>query len=296
MTCGKTLPALLEEFASHPVSAGRALGDLLARDRRQFFAAAIEALKSGARTPAHAHLLNLLIDNDLLAEALADPSKFSLEEAIDFFRLIARMDPLLDAKLARWLVRHVQPEPSARGAAALRVLRILEETSAADRLRPMLVQLLRFPDPAIRSKVALLLGRSTQAVRWAMGDADPRVRANATEAIWGVDSKETRRTLWALARDPNNRVVGNALLGLYKLGDPAAAEELACMSRHLSPRFRATAAWAMGQTHDRGFLEDLRRLEGDPDGNVRRNARLALARLRVGSTLEEAASEAPQAA
>jgi len=294
--CANTIAQLLEEFASRPVSAGRALGELLARDRRQFFHAAVEALKSGARTPAHTHLLNLLIENDLLAEALASPLRFSLEEAIEFFNLIARMDPLLDAKLARWLLRHLREEPSGRAASALRILRILEQTSVADRLRPMLVQLLRFPDPAIRSKVALLLGRSTQDVRWALADPDPRVRANATEALWGSNARDARQTLWGLARDSNQRVVGNALLGLYKLGEPAAAEELAAMSRHPSAKHRATAAWAMGQTLDGGFREHLRRLEGDPDENVRRNARLALARMAPRPALEPAEREAPQAA
>lgn len=296
MSRANRIPELLEEFAARPVSAGRALGELLIRDRRQFFRDAVEVLKSGARSPAHTHLLNLLFDNDLLAEGLADPSQFTLEEAIEFCKLIARMDPLLDAKLARWLVHQLHEEPCARAATALRILRILEQTSVADRLRPMLVQLWRFPDPAIRSKVALLLGRSTRNVRWAIADRDPRVRANATEAIWGADTKETRKTLWGLARDANNRVVGNALLGLYKLGDPAAGEELANMARHSSARFRATAAWAMGQTLDRRFLEDLRRLESDPNDGVRRNARLALARLGAGPAVESGARLAPQAA
>ncbi len=296
MSGANTIGQLLEEFAARPVSAGRALGELLVEDRRQFFEAAMEALRCGTRTPAHTHLLNLLIDNDVLPETLADGSRFSLEEAVEYFRHIARMDPLLDAKLARWLLRHLRGEPPPRGAAAIRILSILEQTSVADRLRPMLVQLLRFPDPAIRSKVALLLGRSTRDVRWALADPDPRVRANATEALWGSYSKNARQTLWGLARDPNNRVAGNALVGLHRLGEPAAAEELAAMSRHPSAKFRATAAWAMGQTQDGGFVEDLRQLEGDLNENVRRNARLALARMAPGAAHERAECGAPQAA
>jgi hypothetical protein len=255
------------------------LGDLLARHRSQFFSEALRVLKTGGRTPGHAHLVNLLIDNDLLPEALADPSQFSLEEAADFFTLLANIDPLLDTKLARWLLHHLQVEPLERAsAAAHRILSILEQTSAVRRLGPMLVQLLRVPDPAIRSKVALLMGRGNQAVRWALADRDPRVRANAVESLWGVDSKEARRVLWDMARDPNNRVTGNALLALHKLGEPAAKAALTEMCRHESPRFRTTAAWVMGQTQDAAFLETLRQLEVDPDENVRRNARLALAR------------------
>jgi len=271
---------LVEDYASSPVSAGRALGDLLAQRRQQFFHEALEILKTGARTPGHAHLVNLLIDNDLLPEALANPAQFSLEEAVEFFAVLVRIDPLLDTKLARWMLSHLREEPLERASAAVhRILRILEQSSAARRLGPMLVQLLRLPDPAIRSKVALLLGRSTQDIRWALADRDPRVRANAVEAIWGVDSKEARRTLWSMAGDPNNRVAGNALLALHRLGEPKAAEDLTAMARHQSPRFRATAAWVMGQTQDATFREVLQGLEADADENVRRNARLALARL-----------------
>jgi len=271
---------LLENYASSPVSAGRALGDLLVHHRREFFSEALEILKTGVRTPGHAHLVNLLIDNDLLPEALANPSQFSLAEAVEFFSILSRIDPLMDTKLARWILKHLQAVPPKQALPAVhRILSILEQTSGTGRLGPMLVQLLRFPEPAIRSKVALLLGRSSRDIRWALSDRDPRVRANAVEAMWGTDSQEARRTLWSMARDPNNRVAGNALLALHKLGEPNAAEDLEAMSRHESPRFRATAAWVMGQTQDAAFREALQQLEADADENVRRNARLALTRL-----------------
>lgn len=53
-----------------------------------------------------------------------------------------------------------------------------------------------------------------------LGESDPRVRANAIESLWGVDSPEARTLLSFATNDANNRVVGNALLGLYHLGNP----------------------------------------------------------------------------
>jgi HEAT repeat protein len=237
-------------------------------------------LKGGSQTPGHAYLLNLLVENDLLPQALANDAEFSFAEAVDFVTIASRIDPLLDTKLARWTLNRLRGESAERATpAARRILNILERTSTSNRLASILVQLLRIPDPAIRSKAALLLGRGTRGVRWALGERDPRVRANAVEAVWGVDSKGIRKALWQLAKDSNNRVAGNALLGLYSLGEEPAMEGLLRMSEHSFPRFRATAAWVMGQTQDPSFLEALHRLEKDRDAQVQRNASLALARI-----------------
>jgi len=295
--CAPSIEQVLDRAATDPAAAGRALMDLLARHGRGLSGEALAVLKKGACTPGQAHLVNLLIENDVLPGTLADPSQFSLEEAVQFVGILSRIDPLVDIKLARWILNHVRTEPLEPACqAARRILSILEQTSAAHRLGPLLVQLLRVPDPRIRSKVALLLGRSTQDVRWALADPDARVRANAVEVLWGVGSRDVRKTLWETARDTNNRVVGNALLALHRLGEPAAVGALAAMSRHSSPRFRATAAWVMGQTRDPAFLERLRNLEADPEDDVRRNARLALARMAPAMALESAFSEQLQPA
>jgi hypothetical protein len=68
------------------------------------------------------------------------------------------------------------------------------------------------------------------------------------------------------------------------------------MSRHASPRFRATAAWVMGQTRDAAFLACLHNLEADMAETVRRNARLALARMAPAAALGAAVVEQPQPA
>ena len=72
---------------------------------------------------------------------------------------------------------------------------------------------------------------------------DPRVRANAIEALWGSDSALARGLFREASRDVNNRVAGNALLGLYLLGDTSAVPQILKMAAQPDPLFRATAAW-----------------------------------------------------
>ena len=61
-----------------------------------------------------------------------------------------------------------------------------------------------------------MIGRGSKSTKWVMGrlsESDPRVRANAIESMWGVDTPEARTLLNFAVSDANNRVAGNALLG-----------------------------------------------------------------------------------
>jgi hypothetical protein len=286
----ESLRTLLDAIGDNPRSARKSVGEMLARDRRQFVAAAFNVLKTGQPTPGHAHLVSVLVENEILPAALSNPDECSLEEAVALARTVSRIDPLVDTKLARWLLRrlhadHDLPSPQT----AQRILGILEHITSGNRLTPMLVQLLRVSDPGIRSKVAMLMGRGTKNVGWALSEHDPRVRANAVEAAWGTNSRHTRGFLWELTKDPHNRVAGNALLALHRLGENAAVPALLRMALHSAPMFRATAAWVMGQTQDARFLEALGKMESDGDENVRRNAAQATVRIKQ-STHHPAAS------
>jgi len=51
------------------------------------------------------------------------------------------------------------------------------------------------PTQRIRSKVALVIGRVSHNGKWAesrLADPDARVRANAVESMWDVDTAEAR--------------------------------------------------------------------------------------------------------
>lgn len=275
-----SLRALLDAMEDNPRSVRKSLGELLAQDRRQFVAAAFNVLKTDRPTPGHAYLVSVLVENEILPAALGNPDEFSLEEAVALAKTVSCIDPLVDTKLARWLLRGLQANHDQPGAHIVqRMLGILERITSGNRLTPMLVQLLRVLDPSIRSKVAMLMGRGTKNVGWALSEHDPRVRANAVEAAWGSDSRHTRGFLWELTKDPHNRVAGNALLALHRLGEKGAVAGLLKMATHSSPVFRATAAWVMGQTQDARFLEALGQMESDGDESVRRNASQAIARI-----------------
>src|SRR5205085_1468063 len=103
-----------------------------------------------------------------------------------------------------------------------RLMEILAAISDGARIFPSLVRLLRHPNPHIRSKAVLMIGRGNRSPKWVrqrLADTDSRIRANAAEALWGVNNDEAREILQSLVHDSNNRVAGNAILGLYRLGD-----------------------------------------------------------------------------
>lgn len=158
---------------------------------------------------------------------------------------------------------------------------------------PSLMRMMRHPNPYLRSKAVKMIGRGTHSAKWVMGtlcEPDPRVRANAIESLWGVNSPNARELLTFAASDANNRVVGNALLGLYYLGEPAVLADLVKLSVHESELFRASAAWVMGETGDPRFSDALRRMISDPDTLVRKRAFTALAQLKVANALATTAA------
>jgi len=116
-----------------------------------------------------------------------------------------------------------------------------------------------------------------------LGESDPRVRANAIESLWGVDSPEARTLLNFAANDANNRVVGNALLGLYHLGESSVLADVVRLAGHESALFRSSAAWVMGEAGDPRFTEALRPMISDPDAKVRKRAFAALAQIKAAN-------------
>ena len=133
-----------------------------------------------------------------------------------------------------------------------------------------------------------MIGRGNRSVKWVrekLSDADARIRANAVESLWSVDTEESRDLLQSMLRDPDNRVAGNALLGLYLLGDSAVIPEMWRRSADASPMFRATCAWVMGETGDPRFSEVVAGMLKDPVKAVRKRAFSAMGKLKAASAL-----------
>jgi HEAT repeats len=262
-----SLNRLIEGFPANPVASGKFMQRLLLDDKQQFFVDALPLLRAAPDTPGFYYVLALLHSQNLVLKNLCDPALFSKGESIALAKRMARVEPLFDMNLAKILLAtEAQPgteaEQEAQSLAGLRLLEIMAETS--DRGRSLLLaQLLHHPNARVRSKAALLVGKSTKDVKWVsqqMMEPDGRLRANALEALWGVESEDCRQVFLTALDDPANRVVGNAILGLYLLGVPSAIGLILKMLTHPDDLFRQTGLWLIGEIGDLRFLPVLARL------------------------------------
>jgi HEAT repeat protein len=178
-----------------------------------------------------------------------------------------------------------------------RTLTLLDEASPGRRLLPILGHLAHSTDPQISSKAVLFVSRRMQSAAWAakqLNHPDRRVRANAVQGLWGLNSAEAKDLLRTCLGDECNRVVGNALVGLSMMGEMAVAEEIERISLLPDALFRATAAWAMGKIGHPGFIVTLERLLRDDNRRVRGTAlraMIAIRRMQAEVNCEEAAPE-----
>jgi HEAT repeat protein len=88
--------------------------------------------------------------------------------------------------------------------------------------------------------------------------------------------------------DPDPRVVSNALVGLHRLREtPDFVRHVGKMARRSEARFRASAAWVLGQTGEQIYADVLRQLFRDQDPQVRRNALRSLRRINLANASNE---------
>jgi len=276
---------LVNAFASSPVMARRAMRELLSRSPAKFYSSALNILKSGDAGPGSDYLNSLLLENDLLLAALADPMAFNLQTAVTLAKNLYRMDPQFDAKLLKQVLRDDTTEQSQCDLVALeRVLELVDAVSDGKRLVPILMKLQRHEDARIRSKVALLLVRAHRNAEWLsvqLGNADPRLRANAIEGMLDARPGEKEiAMLWDATEDSHHRVSTTALLVLTKNGHDKAAEQLRHLAVHSSELMRSAAAWAMGMSGKMEFLEVVQKMARADTGAARRMALKASVMLR----------------
>jgi HEAT repeat protein len=281
-----SLEGLVRNFETDAATNRKLIRDIFDNDRALFYSTAIEILKTSGDSRGAQYLVALIVANGMLMQALCEPS-LSRDQAMALARSAIRVDPMADATLARKLADSAMGQGESIADPA-RIIEILSEIADSARVLPSLMRLLRHSNPYIRSKVVKMIGKGSRSVKWVrskLTESDPRVRANALEALWGVDTPEARALLHFAASDASNRVIGNALLGLYYLGDCAALEEMVKLSTHESNLFRASAAWVMGETGDVRFSDVVRRLLLEPEPVVRKRALAALGRIKQASNL-----------
>jgi HEAT repeat protein len=289
-----SLMALVRDFDRDAATHRRLIREILQTQRESFYAAAIEILKGDTDSRAVQFLVALLVSANLLFRALCDPA-LDRRQATALARRAIRVEPQVDAVLARQLVDACMANPGADGSnVAERLMEILGEISDGPRILPSLMRILRNDNPYLRSKAVLMIGRGNHSLKWVkrrLADTDSRVRANAVEAMWGMDTAAARELLDLASRDSSNRVAGNALLGQYLIGDSSTVCELAKMAGHPYAAFRRTAAWVMGETGDPRFSEILGRMLADSHAEVRKNAFTAVGQIRAAVTEVSRAGE-----
>jgi hypothetical protein len=275
--------ALVRDFDRDSVISRKRISEILQYQPEIFYRTTIEILRKDTASRAAQHLVGLLISVGLLFRALCDPA-LDREPAMQLARQAQMGDPTADIRLAQQLADATTGDSGIAAGMAERLLEIIDAISDGKRILPSLMRMLRNDNAYLRSKVVLMIGRGRGSLNWIekrLQETDNRVRANAIEAIWGLDTQEARDLLVLASRDVNNRVVGNALVGLYRLGESLPLADLVKMAAHESPVFRRTAAWAMGETGDPRFGEVLGRMIADANGEVRKGAFTAVRRVRA---------------
>ncbi len=263
----------MDEFDRSPL-ASQLLRRLANEAPEHFFKVATSRLFSNEQSNAHRMLAMLLLRQDNLFERLASPLYGTHENAVRLLKRLIEVDPSIDVKFAKKLPgrsywSQSQAFDSIRSA---RALDILDETSRGRRLLPILGHLPDSQDARIAGKATLFVGRRVQNPAWSkrqLARGDERVRANAVEALWGVNTPPAARLLEDCTLDRNNRVVGNALVGLHIVGDEKTPTEVFSISRSGKPELRSTAAWVMGKIGVPEFTPRLTELVHDEHPGVR---------------------------
>jgi HEAT repeat protein len=288
------LEALVRNLDLDAARSKRLIRQLLEEDRDKFYRTAIPLLRAGLESAGAQYVVGTLCAAGLLVRVLGDPL-LTREQALAVAQVASRVDSNAEMALARALSDTTgAPDAGEHVEEHARLIEILAAISDGAKIFPCLVRLLRHPNPHIRSKAVLMIGRGNRSANWVrqrLGDSDPRIRANAAEALWGVNSAEARELLQTLVHDSNNRVAGNAMLGLYRLGDQTIIPEILALAHHDSPMFRATAAWVMGASGDPRFTEALANLLRETHPVVRKRAFAALGCVR--SAVRHAREGAP---
>ena len=263
---------LVKDFGSSPLANGRRMRELVGLNPDGFLRAAITLLCTEIDRRGCRYLLTLLGTQDMLLLVLSD-ERLPLAHAVVAAQIAAEVDPQLHIRITRYLIATTLDQQSIPESQATRLLDILGEINDSTSLQPFVRQMLLHPSARIRSKLSLLIRRSqsgNRSLTTLLSDADARVRANAVEALWHNANPDICAIVRGALDDTNNRVVGNAILGLYFAGHTSSITAAIKLTMHSNILFRATAAWAMGKTGDPRFLPLLGRMLADSGGTLRK--------------------------
>jgi hypothetical protein len=281
----RAVAVLVAEWQNEP-----ATGTMLARpvrdaNPREFCLAGLRVIRS--KQIAALGFLRSSLTLSILLHGLLDPTVFNRADAIELANELCRFDPMIDLHVASAFLEKLDGDDNGHidKREVHRVLELVEELSRNPRrVLPLLVALQKYNDSWVRSKLASMWARHVGPTPWValqLQDPDPRIRANVVEGLWKAPhTSEKRHLLLRASKDPHQRVVGNALVGLALMGDNGVPGRLEALATHPCADFRATAAWAMGEIGNACFRDLLTGMRQDANSKVRQNALKALSRVR----------------
>ena len=270
---------LVADFPQNPAVMSRALRKLSDENWPDFLSASLTVLADSVESHGVRYLVLLLLRENALHGALCDPALLRISQAAAVARLALMVDPHFGVDFARRLTSLEDVNEQE----AERILQIVEELWDSMRIRPSFAPLLNHPNCRIRSKAALLIGRSNRNPELAgeqLSDDDERVRANAVEALWGSGDPACAAAFYDAASDVHQRVAGNAIVGLYLLHQVSSIRLLHELADRPSLAWQITAAWAMGITGSPRFQPALTRLMSVGEPQLRQHAIRSLSRIR----------------
>ncbi len=277
------LDILVTGFETNPGQAQREMRRLSESEPRSFISSAFRVLKAAPEGSGQVYLRELLWENDGGIACLSEPTLFPLDRAVQLARNWARVEPTLSLKLLQLIFADERQQGGVDIARTRRILEIVGALPPHTGILPLLMKLLRSPDERLHSKATALFCRASKSADWArkkLDEPDPRVRANAVEGLWEMDSRSVISVLQQAALDSDHRVVANALIGMYPLNRDQAGKSMRDMAAHPRALFRAAGAFAMGQTLNPEFSPPLEAMVKDADAKVRSHALRALMRIR----------------
>jgi HEAT repeats len=275
------LRAALDPRGKNTDPAG-AIRAIAAKSPDEFFPAAISTLESKTDPQARRRLYVRLMACPEFLGGIVRPGRYERARLVEICAFLMTIGDF-DIRLARLIPGRDEDASGLDPETVVHILDLLNEISPAPRLILVLSHLATHPDERVASKATLLIGRRLRNPDWVASQLDcddARVRASVTEGLWGVATPASRATLLSCLQDENNRVVGNAIVGLHLTGDARAAGLAKEMLGDERAEFRATAAWVMakigGASLERQFADVLREALEDPDASVREAAHHAL--------------------
>jgi hypothetical protein len=198
-----------------------------------------------------------------------DPSALPIDVASKALALLRKVDAQIIVKFFK------AGEPIAIPQRLLRVLSLVPALGDYTALLPWLRKLIQQPDEHVKSRAVKLLCElrpNKSQIDRQMQDENPRVRANAIEALWNANLPEAADVFQAATADAHHRVVANALVGLHLLGDPSALARMVDLCQSPDALFRSAMAWGLGYIGDERGIPILQRLSKDPSVIVRKRA------------------------